>query len=285
MRAGHAARGPAAGASPSGRLRLLAGLLGLGARLAAPGRAAAPGPRLAAAPRAQAPAPRADTLTADCAGQRLLQWLATEGADVSPDVQLAALPELGRELVAVAPIDAGTELLKLPAELCIPAPPPSGEGDALPEDVRLAAALLELERVPRWEAYLAVWPTAAELAERLPVFWGEERLRSTSEAMPGLVAQVRSRRRLLAYAADRLGLPLTGLMWAHALVSTRAVGAGINACAMLPGVDMALSRCGTCALERPSGSPTAATRTSDSCWTTASRWARRTRKARGRSPS
>merc|ERR1711862_1019017 len=76
----------------------------------------------------------------------------------------------------------------------------------------------------------------------------DSRLQELAPRFPGLSMQVASRRKLLGDAAKRLGLfgkveedsaAVRQLRRAHALVSTRAVGAGINACAMLPGVDMA----------------------------------------------
>ncbi|CAE8618635.1 unnamed protein product, partial [Polarella glacialis] len=62
------------------------------------------------------------------------------------------------------------------------------------------------------------------------VFWSPSRLSS---------GPFQARRRSLRSAAERLGIDPERLTWAHALVSTRAVGASINACALIPGVDLA----------------------------------------------
>lgn len=178
----------------------------------------------------------------DTSGSRLLGWLASEGATVSPHLQVVDTPPLGRELAVTSPVESGEVLICLTPELCIPAPQPepsSSSGEPLPEDVRLAATLLQEQGSERWQAYCAALPSPGDLEERLPVFWDDRRLQSMEAQFPSLRAQVESRRRLLRDAAARLGAPLDALTQAHALVSTRAVGAKIDACAMIPGVDMA----------------------------------------------
>lgn len=181
-----------------------------------------PAPPLATlAPTACVPAP-----LRDAAGQHLLDWLADEGAVVAPQLRVAVVPPFGRELVAMDFVEAAED--EYGARL-----------KPLPEDVRLAAALLEMASSPYWQAYRESWPTEEDLFERLPIFWNGARLQEASTTMPSLGAQVRSRRALLGVASARLQTPLAGLTWAHALVSTRAVGARIDACAMLPGVDIA----------------------------------------------
>ncbi|CAK0841217.1 unnamed protein product [Prorocentrum cordatum] len=176
-----------------------------------------------------------------CFAQRLARRqtgaLVFSDRQVSPSVRVAQVAPLGRELVASAAVDAGEVLIRLPPELCIPAPGGEGAAEEVPEDVRLAASLLEVAESDYWSAYRAIWPTREDLEERMPVFWGQARFEGLRPRLPGLEAQVRSRRKLLREAASLLGAPLDRLTWAHALVSARAVGA--DACAMIPGVDMA----------------------------------------------
>lgn len=173
------------------------------------------------------------------AGVRLLEWLADEGALVHADLSMALVAPLGRELVVRRPVAAGDVLIRLPPELCIAAPAAAPDGPEFSEDVRLAAALLEVEGSQYWEQYKNIWPTELELRESLPVFWPEPRLSELAVRYPSLLAQVRSRSEMLRSAAEHYGVPVDRLTWAHALVSTRAVGAGIDACAMIPGVDLA----------------------------------------------
>lgn len=176
----------------------------------------------------------------DAAGQQLLDWLDSEGALVSAAIRISVVAPLGRELLAVENIDAGSELIRLPAELCM-AVSTDDEQSHLPEDVRLAADILRDmgNEDGMWRAYRNALPSRSSLGERLPIFWQEDQLGPWADRMPGLPGQVESRRQLLRKAAAALQLPLAELTWAHALVSTRAVGAGIGACAMLPGIDVA----------------------------------------------
>ncbi|CAE8737740.1 unnamed protein product [Polarella glacialis] len=175
----------------------------------------------------------------DASGRQLLRWLEEEGAAVSPALDVGA-PDalLGRELVVTEDVAAGEDLIRLTPELCIPA---AAREDLAPlnlsEDVLLAVILLEAADLPRWAAYRAVWPSQADLMERLPVFWSPSRL--SSGPFQALSSSAQARRRSLRSAAERLGIDPERLTWAHALVSTRAVGASINACALIPGVDLA----------------------------------------------
>jgi len=174
----------------------------------------------------------------DKAGQNLLGWLEQYGASVCHDIAVIKMPPLGRELVATSEIDAHTELIQLPPELCL-AISSTEQLQTLDEDVRMALDLLRAVNGPGWEAYQAVWPSEAELAEQLPIFWGSERLQQAACSFPGLPQQVFDRRQLLQEVASQLEVQPQKLIWAHALVSTRAVGAGIGTCAMVPGVDLA----------------------------------------------
>jgi len=188
----------------------------------------------------RATATAASAAAPDPAGQQLLDWLDSEGALVSTAIRISVVPPLGRELLAVENIDAGSELIRLPAELCLAVPSENGPSH-LPEDVRLAAEILRDvgNEDGMWPAYRNVLPSRSNLGERLPIFWHEGQLGPFADRMPGLAGQVESRRQLLSRAAAALQVPLAELTWAHALVSTRAVGAGIGACAMLPGIDVA----------------------------------------------
>eukprot|EP00930_Biecheleria_cincta_P037307 TRINITY_DN25596_c0_g1_i1.p1 TRINITY_DN25596_c0_g1~~TRINITY_DN25596_c0_g1_i1.p1 ORF type:complete len:315 (-),score=40.59 TRINITY_DN25596_c0_g1_i1:42-986(-) len=176
--------------------------------------------------------------TWDQHGQNLLEWLAAEGAMVSPDIRIIADDKLGREVIATADVEAGEILLQVTPELCIPAPP-AVDNTTTTEEFRLAAAVIEALNDPEWHFYKAIMPSFEDLGRQLPVFWDESRLMSATEEFPTLRAQVLDRRRMLSLAAADLGVPESKLTQAHALVSTRAVGAGIHACAMIPGVDIA----------------------------------------------
>lgn len=176
--------------------------------------------------------------TLDQHGQNLLEWLAAEGAIVSPDICIVADDELGREVVATADVEAGEILIQVTPELCIPAPPAVGNTTST-EEFRLAAAAIESMGDPEWALYNAILPTFENLEKQLPVFWDESRLMSATAEFPNLRSQVLDRRKSLRLAAADLGVPESKLTWAHALVSTRAVGAGIHACALIPGVDVA----------------------------------------------
>lgn len=172
----------------------------------------------------------------DSAGRQLLQWLEEQGAEVSRALDVVSDPTLGRELVVLREVEEGEELIKVPPEMCIPADDPQDDGDG--EDVRLALAVLRVWDEEFWQAYRAVWPSESVLRQILPVHWPESRFQEFP-SMPRLQAQVASRRQLLSEVAKRKNLDLERLTFAFDLVSTRAVGASIDACALIPGVDLA----------------------------------------------
>ncbi|CAK9013927.1 unnamed protein product [Durusdinium trenchii] len=96
----------------------------------------------------------------DEAGRRLLEWLAEEGAYVSEALDVVTDPVLGRELVVTEAVDEAQELIKVPPELCIPAP----EMEDLDEDLRLALGLLEANRARDAEPKLSLAPFGRILA-------------------------------------------------------------------------------------------------------------------------
>eukprot|EP00434_Breviolum_minutum_P024597 symbB.v1.2.021723.t1/scaffold1894.1/size98026/2 len=173
----------------------------------------------------------------DPAGRELLQWLAEEGAEVSYALDVKSDPVLGRELVVLEDVEEGEELIKVPPELCIPADEDE-EMLEFGEDIQLAMAILKVWHSEFWEAYRAVWPKECILKEILPVHWQVSRFQDFPK-MPRLQDQVHSRRQLLEKVAKKKDLDLDRLTLAFDLVSTRAVGASINACALIPGVDLA----------------------------------------------
>lgn len=179
----------------------------------------------------------------DPAGRRLLQWLGEEGASISTALDVVLDPQTGRELVVSEAVEAGEELVKLTPELSWPVPvEKEAEEDGmsgLTVDVQLAACIAEEADSEDWRHYRAVWPSPEDLAARLPVFWEPERFDEFPALMPRLEAEASARRQLLLRVAPRLGIAPQRLLWAHALVSTRAVGASQGACAMIPGVDLA----------------------------------------------
>lgn len=173
----------------------------------------------------------------DSAGRQLLQWLEEQGAEVSRALEVVSDPTLGRELVVLREVEEGEELIKVPPEMCIPADDPQDDGDG--EDVRLALAVLRAVWDEEfWQAYRAVWPSESVLRQILPVHWPESRFQEFP-SMPRLQAQVASRCQLLSEVAKRKNLDIERLTFAFDLVSTRAVGASIDACALIPGVDLA----------------------------------------------
>lgn len=183
-------------------------------------------------PRARLQAGRPDT-----AGSELLEWLQGEGAEVSELLEVRQDPVLGRELVVREAVDEEEELVKVTPELCIPV---EEEGDtSMTEDVRLALILLqEVAEAGQWEAYRSTWPSEDFLREVMPVFWQSSRF-ADYPTMPRLQAQVHARREMLSQVSEKEKVDLERLLWAHALVSTRAIGASIDACALIPGVDLA----------------------------------------------
>lgn len=185
--------------------------------------------------------------SSDDVGPQLLQWLADWGAEVDGRVVSRRCTHGGRGLFASELVSNGSTLMRLPPELCLRAPTEEDLSDLdfsnLRRDevveVRMTVAVLQAIRDRSWAEYVGVWPSQEVMEGCLPVFWDEARLCQAAHNFPSIPAQVSDRQTLLGKVALLLSLPLDEITYAHAVVTTRAVGSDRGWCALLPGVDMA----------------------------------------------